>query len=75
MRAALNPPPLAGGDLSGASQPHKHVQLLPLEDDADGPPIERLACATHVEREGTCPLPSLPPAHPALNVLPPSPLH
>ncbi|KZT10673.1 HIT-like protein [Laetiporus sulphureus 93-53] len=35
------------GDLSGASQPHKHVQLLPLEDD--GPPIERLARATKID--------------------------
>ncbi|KAI0746049.1 HIT-like protein [Earliella scabrosa] len=39
------------GDLSGASQPHKHVQLLPL-DDEQGPPIEKLARATKVEKEG-----------------------
>ncbi|KAL6310408.1 ATP adenylyltransferase-domain-containing protein [Sparassis latifolia] len=35
------------GDLSGASQPHKHVQFLPIEDD--GPPIERLARSTSIE--------------------------
>ncbi|CCM01925.1 uncharacterized protein FIBRA_03998 [Fibroporia radiculosa] len=35
------------GDLSGASQPHKHIQLIPLEDD--GPPIERLARAMKVD--------------------------
>ncbi|PCH43417.1 ATP adenylyltransferase [Wolfiporia cocos MD-104 SS10] len=35
------------GDLSGASQPHKHVQLIPLEDD--GPPVERLARATKID--------------------------
>ncbi|KAL5523889.1 hypothetical protein ACEPAG_8062 [Sanghuangporus baumii] len=29
------------GDVSGASQPHKHIQFLPVEDD--GPPIEKLA--------------------------------
>ncbi|KAL5528319.1 APA2 [Sanghuangporus sanghuang] len=29
------------GDVSGASQAHKHIQFLPVEDD--GPPIERLA--------------------------------
>ncbi|CAK5281334.1 unnamed protein product [Mycena citricolor] len=29
------------GDLSGASQAHKHIQFLPLDDDSeDGPPIE-----------------------------------
>ncbi|KAI0630099.1 ATP adenylyltransferase-domain-containing protein [Trametes polyzona] len=37
------------GDLSGASQPHKHLQLIPIEDD--GPPIERLARATKLEHE------------------------
>ncbi|KZT29031.1 hypothetical protein NEOLEDRAFT_1160702 [Neolentinus lepideus HHB14362 ss-1] len=30
------------GDRSGASQPHKHIQLLPLEDE-NGPPSNRLA--------------------------------
>lgn len=35
------------GNLSGASQPHKHVQLIPLEDD--GPPVEKLARATKVD--------------------------
>jgi len=33
--------------LSGASQPHKHVQFLPLEDDA---PIERLAKRAKLEQ-------------------------
>ncbi|KAH9951540.1 HIT-like domain-containing protein [Amylocystis lapponica] len=37
------------GDLSGASQPHKHVQFIPLDDD--GPPVERLARATNIEVE------------------------
>ncbi|RPD76759.1 HIT-like protein [Lentinus tigrinus ALCF2SS1-7] len=37
------------GDLSGASQPHKHVQLIPLDDD--GPPVEKLARATKLDRE------------------------
>ena len=36
--------------LSGASQPHKHVQFLPLEDDA---PIERLAKRVRLEQPGT----------------------
>jgi len=35
------------GVLSGASQPHKHVQFLPLEGDA---PIERLAKRTKLEQ-------------------------
>ncbi|OBZ70999.1 5',5'''-P-1,P-4-tetraphosphate phosphorylase 2 [Grifola frondosa] len=35
------------GDLSGASQPHKHLQLIPVEDD--GPPVERLARAANLE--------------------------
>jgi len=39
------------GDNSGASQPHKHVQFLPIEGD-DGPPIERLANAIHLESPG-----------------------
>ncbi|OCH91438.1 hypothetical protein OBBRIDRAFT_818769 [Obba rivulosa] len=35
------------GDRSGASQPHKHLQLVPIEDD--GPPVERLARAASLE--------------------------
>ncbi|KAI0074645.1 hypothetical protein K474DRAFT_1647701 [Panus rudis PR-1116 ss-1] len=35
------------GNFSGASQPHKHLQLIPIEDD--GPPVERLARAAHIE--------------------------
>jgi len=35
------------GILSGASQPHKHVQFLPLEEDA---PIERLAKRAKLEQ-------------------------
>ncbi|KAH9895084.1 ATP adenylyltransferase-domain-containing protein [Cubamyces lactineus] len=37
------------GDLSGASQPHKHLQLIPIEDD--GPPVEKLARAAKIEHE------------------------
>ncbi|KAL1941971.1 hypothetical protein VTO73DRAFT_6501 [Trametes versicolor] len=37
------------GDLSGASQPHKHLQLIPVEDD--GPPIEHLARGVKLEQE------------------------
>jgi len=36
------------GDNSGASQPHKHVQFLPIEG-IDGPPIERLAKGVHLQ--------------------------
>ncbi|EPQ57184.1 hypothetical protein GLOTRDRAFT_115218 [Gloeophyllum trabeum ATCC 11539] len=36
------------GDRSGASQPHKHIQFLPLEDQ-NGPPTERLAKAAKLE--------------------------
>ncbi|KAI0779321.1 HIT-like protein [Fomes fomentarius] len=39
------------GDLSGASQPHKHVQLLPVEDD--GPPVEKLARSIRIDKEST----------------------
>ena len=39
-----------GGDLSGASQPHKHLQLIPVEDD--GPPVERLARKTKIDFPG-----------------------
>lgn len=35
------------GDLSGASQPHKHIQLIPIE--ADGPPVEKLARSQNIE--------------------------
>jgi len=36
------------GDYSGASQPHKHIQFIPLESQ-DGPPIDRLARQAHIE--------------------------
>ncbi|TFK44348.1 ATP adenylyltransferase-domain-containing protein [Crucibulum laeve] len=36
------------GDNSGASQPHKHIQFIPL-DSEDGPPIERVARTVNVE--------------------------
>lgn len=39
-----------GGDLSGASQPHKHLQLIPVEDD--GPPVERLARKAKIDFPG-----------------------
>ncbi|EKM54234.1 uncharacterized protein PHACADRAFT_123099 [Phanerochaete carnosa HHB-10118-sp] len=35
------------GDLSGASQPHKHLQVVPVDDN--GPPVEKLARATNIE--------------------------
>jgi len=37
------------GDNSGASQPHKHIQFIPL-DNEDGPPIDRLAKQAHIEQ-------------------------
>jgi len=37
------------GDLSGASQGHKHLQFLPMED-ANGPPTERIACGIKLEK-------------------------
>ncbi|PPQ98785.1 hypothetical protein CVT24_003343, partial [Panaeolus cyanescens] len=38
------------GDNSGASQPHKHIQFLPLDEDCeDGPPIEVLAHKVNIE--------------------------
>ena len=40
-----------GGDQSGASQPHKHMQFLPTEGE-DGPPIERLARSARIDKEG-----------------------
>jgi len=45
--------PVSGGKNSGASQPHKHIQFLPVEDD--GPPIERLARAAMIETPGMPP--------------------
>jgi len=36
------------GSNSGASQPHKHIQFIPL-DSQDGPPIDRLARRAHIE--------------------------
>jgi len=36
------------GDISGASQPHKHVQFIPLENE-EGPPIEELARSVNLE--------------------------
>lgn len=36
------------GGNSGATQPHKHIQFIPL-DSQDGPPIDRLARRAHVE--------------------------
>ncbi|KIP10933.1 hypothetical protein PHLGIDRAFT_28233 [Phlebiopsis gigantea 11061_1 CR5-6] len=35
------------GDQSGASQPHKHIQLIPVEEN--GPPIEKLSRSTTIE--------------------------
>ncbi|KAJ8514388.1 hypothetical protein ONZ45_g8050 [Pleurotus djamor] len=35
------------GENSGASQPHKHLQFVPV--DADGPPVEKLAQRTNLE--------------------------
>ncbi|KAI0762132.1 HIT-like protein [Trametes elegans] len=58
------------GDQSGASQPHKHIQLLPIEDD--GPPVERLARKAKIEHDDTpFAIPSLPYAH-HVRRLPPS---
>jgi len=37
------------GENSGASQPHKHLQFIPVEDD--GPPVEKLAKVTRLEDE------------------------
>ncbi|KAF7315677.1 ATP-transf domain-containing protein [Mycena indigotica] len=47
------------GDISGASQAHKHVQFLPL-DDEDGPPVEYAARNVKLEtpdRPFTLPVP------------------
>jgi len=38
------------GDRSGASQPHKHLQFFPTENE-DGPPIERLARAARIDKD------------------------
>lgn len=38
-----------GGDRSGASQHHKHVQFMPVEDD--GPPIEKVARTVKLESD------------------------
>ena len=45
---------LEGGDRSGASQPHKHLQFIPTENE-DGPPVERLARAARIDKDGQCP--------------------
>ena len=46
--------PVQGGDFSGASQPLKHVQFLPIDGD-DGPPIDLLARKAKLESPGlTC---------------------
>lgn len=37
------------GDRSGASQPHKHIQFIPVEDD--GPPIEKLTRTQNPEEQ------------------------
>ncbi|KAI5123679.1 hypothetical protein M0805_001707 [Coniferiporia weirii] len=37
------------GDVSGASQPHKHIQFISVDDD--GPPVEKLARAVNLESE------------------------
>ncbi|THH16184.1 hypothetical protein EW146_g4410 [Bondarzewia mesenterica] len=51
------------GDNSGASQPHKHIQFIPTEDE-DGPPIERLTKLAKIQREEKpFSLPNLPFAH------------
>lgn len=39
-----------GGVRSGASQPHKHIQFIPLDDDA---PIDKLAQSINLETPGT----------------------
>ncbi|KAF8497653.1 ATP adenylyltransferase-domain-containing protein [Gautieria morchelliformis] len=37
------------GELSGASQPHKHLQFIPVDSDGGGPPVEKLAKLQTVE--------------------------
>ncbi len=55
---ALLPP--EGGDRSGASQPHKHLQFFPTQTE-DGPPIECLARAARIDKDGRCPPNTRPP--------------
>ncbi len=43
-----------GGNLSGASQPHKHIQIIRI-DDNDGPPVEKLARSVRLETPGNAP--------------------
>ena len=42
---------MEGGDHSGASQPHKHIQFIPIEEE-DGGPIERVAKSKTLETPG-----------------------
>ncbi|KAI0027818.1 HIT-like domain-containing protein [Vararia minispora EC-137] len=50
------------GEESGASQPHKHIQFMPTEED--GPPIEELTSSANLEKEEKpFALPTLPFAH------------
>lgn len=49
MVALLSYPFILGGDISGASQHHKHIQFIPVGDDDEGPPIEILARAAQLE--------------------------
>lgn len=41
-----------GGNLSGASQPHKHLQFIPVAPGDEGPPIERVAKSQAIEAHG-----------------------
>jgi ATP adenylyltransferase len=41
----------SGGENSGASQAHKHIQFVPLADES-GPPIEHLARKAQLEFAG-----------------------
>ena len=43
---------LPGGENSGASQQHKHVQFIPVDEDYDVPPIEELAKDAQLESQG-----------------------
>jgi sulfate adenylyltransferase (ADP) / ATP adenylyltransferase len=40
-----------GGNISGASQSHKHLQFVQMEDE-DGPPVEKLARTITLETPG-----------------------
>ena len=40
---------ISGGNFSGASQPHKHIQFIPIGVTEAGPPIERLARSINLE--------------------------